>query len=717
MSPGSSARTTAAARAGVTVGRVRQLIATIAGDRDQGRLDAGLVAALTVAGELEVLLAGADGGRLVSAVAIAVVTVSLLTRRRAPLLTLAAIAAALLGDAALGGSLVGDVATPLVALAIALYSAGRHLAGARGLAGAAVMIAALVATRIAFDPAVQGLADGVLTLVYVPVPLLVGRWVRGQVVLQAELEQKIEQLDRERERDARQAAEEERVRIASDLQEAVAGGLGAIVEQARLLPPSLRAAEDERSRAAFASIAFTAREALADVRRVLGILRREGEAPRLDPPSADSGALSDVAGTDRPVAREQATDGARVPGVMPEAHAPGVKARGRQRFAALSRLDPRRLDGLLVVILLAGAELELALQAPADMRAFAALSAGLIAAPLLWRRRRPLLVVAAVLCAVGIQSAVLRLDTFPVLDIAALVCATYAIGAHARDRRPAIAGLVLAALGAAGHAAVFYPDGVVPALLGGVAIPWIVGRIVRGRRRLTAEMQGRARRDEHARQQEARAAMTAERMRVARELHDAVAHSISVIAIQAGGAEALVDRDRERAAQCAALIEQTGGEALAEFGRLLNPLRLQAEAEAGGDAAAPQPSLARVQTLTERARDAGLLVDLRIEGTPAALPAGVDLAAYRIVQEALANTHKHAGRARARVVVRYERRAVEVEIGDDGHGPNAQPATDGGGHGLVGMRERVALYGGTLVVGEHPGGGFKVHARLPIGRR
>ncbi|MDP2709626.1 MAG: ATP-binding protein, partial [Solirubrobacteraceae bacterium] len=143
----------------------------------------------------------------------------------------------------------------------------------------------------------------------------------------------------------------------------------------------------------------------------------------------------------------------------------------------------------------------------------------------------------------------------------------------------------------------------------------------------------------------------------------------------------------------------------------------------GGElAAAPQPSLADVEALAARARDSGLRVELRVEGAPVALPAGVDLAAYRIVQEALTNTAKHAGPTRARVVVRYEERAVALEVGDDGRGPAAPPApapapNGVAGHGLAGMRERVALYGGTLDVGRRPGGGFRVQARLPIGRR
>jgi len=196
-------------------------------------------------------------------------------------------------------------------------------------------------------------------------------------------------------------------------------------------------------------------------------------------------------------------------------------------------------------------------------------------------------------------------------------------------------------------------------------------------------------------------------MRVARELHDAVAHNISVIAIQAGGADGIVDRDPARAAEIASLIATVAREAVAELGRLVGPL--------GGEPAAP-PGLAHVATLAARARDAGQPVEVRVEGDPAHLPGGVDLAAYRIVQEALSNASKHAAGARAEVVVRYGRTAVEVEIADDGPEATARaPQTDGTGHGLIGIRERVALYGGTLDAGRRPSGGFRVHARLPIG--
>ncbi|MDP2712546.1 MAG: histidine kinase, partial [Solirubrobacteraceae bacterium] len=570
-------------------------------------VDLTLASALTIAGLLEVLLGGAaDGSRLASALAIPLVTLPLALRRRHPLLPAAAIAVALLAQGAFDGFLIGHAVTPLVALVVALYSAGRHVAGTRGLAGAAALVAALVATRVAFDPSVERVADAALTLLYVPLPLLVGRWARGQVELRHGLEAKIEQLERERVRGARQAAEDERVRITSDLQELVAGGLGEIVERAQALSGSLRGGDRAHAPATFASIAATARDVLDDVRRVLGILRREDEAAPLAPPlvgtddahtsarQSDPGAR--IAGDppagratrpdpSPPIAGDALGDGAArahlsppIAGSTPRRAAIGPdRASPRPaaplRPGALQRLprwpralagDGRRIDRLLVAALLAGAEIELAIQAPDDLRLPAALTAIAITAPLLGRRRQPVLVFAAVLGAVAVQSAVLDLDAFPAFDIAALVCATYAIGAHA-DRRAAIGGLVLAALGAATHAAVFYPAGIVPALLGGVTLPWIVGRTVRGHRRLTAEAAEKAARDEQARAQEARAATTAERMRVARELHDAVAHSISVIAIQAAGAEPLVARDPERAARCAELIAQVGREALVEL--------------------------------------------------------------------------------------------------------------------------------------------------------
>ncbi len=684
-------------------GPVSGVRTTVARAREPLHQDVSLALVLTVAGVLEVLLGPTpDDGRWVSALVLPFATLPLAWRRELPLLPVTAVAAALAIQAPLDGFLVGHAVTPLIALAIALYSAGRHAGAATALAGALSAGAVIAATRIAFDPGVENLGDAVMTLVVVPLPLLLGRWVRGQVLLQRELRERSERLERERERDARRAAEDERMRIATDLQAAVAKGLGAVVHRAQELPGRLAAGDHAAAHALLASIACTAREALGDVRRVLGVLRHDGQPPRLAPPVADPFAVPD-AGPD--TVAHAATDAGPAEPAPPE--------RDRRWWLPLGARAAPWLDRLLVAALFVGAEIELALVAPAGDRVVAALIAVPIVIPLLWRRLRPVPVALAVLGAIAVQSAAVGLDAFPVADTFALICASYAIGAHL-ERRAAVAGLGLVALGVGAHAAVFYPEAVAAALLGGAAFPWTVGITLRSQRRLTDERHGEAARIERVRAREAQAAVTSERMRVARELHDAVAHSISVIAIQAGGADGIVERDPARAAQVATLIETVGRDALAELGRLLDPL--------GGDGAdagapAPPPGLARVDALAERARGAGLPVDLHVEGDRAALPAGVDLAAFRIVQEALANTSQHAGAARAWVVVRYGERAVEVEVADDGRGANGgRAARDGRGHGLAGMRERVALYGGTLDVGRRPSGGFRVRARLPIGR-
>jgi signal transduction histidine kinase len=641
--------------------------------------DASLAVLLTVAGEAEVLATpGGEGSRLVTALAVPVATLPLAWRRRRPLLPLLAITAAFLVQGPLDGYLAGSVATPLVALLVALYSAGRHVATTAwgAVAGAAVL--AVTAARVLFDPAVEKVSDAALTLIAVALPVLVGHWVRGQAELQARLVERSRRILRERDRDARQAAEEERVRIASDLQAAIAGGLAQIAAQAADARSRLRAGDAAGARALLAAIAATAREALADVRRVLGILRHDGQARRLSP--------HDPHPLDR-IGRRFA----RVPAVA--AHESRTERRSLP--AALA-------DRIIVACVMAGGALELGLEAGAG----AAFTAVPIALPLLARRTWPVAVPIAVVSAIALQSLLTDLDAFPLADMGAVVCAAYAVGAYA-ERTAAIAGLALAAAAVGLHAAVFYSHGVVAALLGGVAAPWTVGRVVGGHRRLTRQGEEDAASAERSRIREAQAAVTRERVRIARELHDAVAHNISVIAIQAGGAQGIAERDPERAIGIARLIEDVAREAAGELDRLSGALGT------GPALPAPEPTLARVDALVSRARDAGQSVDVRVEGQPAGLPVGVDLTAYRIVQEALANAAKHAGPARASVTVRYERGAVEVEVADDGLGRDSAPSA-GGGHGLIGIRERVGLYGGTLDLGPRPEGGFHVRARLPV---
>ena len=206
-------------------------------------------------------------------------------------------------------------------------------------------------------------------------------------------------------------------------------------------------------------------------------------------------------------------------------------------------------------------------------------------------------------------------------------------------------------------------------------------------------------------------AIDQERSRIARELHDVVAHHVSAIAVQAGAAEEIAERNPRRARETLQFIQHTSRQALAEMRAMLNVLRSDDEL---GTEREPQPSLSQVERLVGQSRAAGLPVTLQVEGTMQSLPEALDVSAYRIVQEALTNSLKHAGPAHAHVLVRYGADALELEVSDDGHGPTAGQNGAGEGRGLIGMRERVALFDGELVTGAAPGAGFRVQARFPI---
>jgi signal transduction histidine kinase len=240
-------------------------------------------------------------------------------------------------------------------------------------------------------------------------------------------------------------------------------------------------------------------------------------------------------------------------------------------------------------------------------------------------------------------------------------------------------------------------------------VAWLTGRELRRRRRALAGLRARAGQLEREREEKARMAVTEERARIARELHDVVAHSVSVMVVQAQAGPRLL-AEPEQARGSFHSIEAAGREALVELRRLLEILRTPDEELAVG----PQPGLGSLPSLIAHVRQAGLAVELRVEGEQVLLPPGVDLSAYRIVQEALTNTLKHAGRARAEVVLRYGGRVLELEVVDNGVG--APVSVNGSGNGLIGMRERAALYGGVLEAGTRDQGGYAVRARLPLAR-
>jgi signal transduction histidine kinase len=347
---------------------------------------------------------------------------------------------------------------------------------------------------------------------------------------------------------------------------------------------------------------------------------------------------------------------------------------------------------------------------PRGMLALAYVLALLHTLPLAARRRFPGAVLAA---SVASGLAVAALGLPPEILVMVILVAVYSVAAYG-DRWVSLAGLAAAELGSAAvqltPGRFNAPTVVTNALV--IAAAWLLGHFVGVRRAYTARLE-RTAELERARAELARRAVVEERLRLARELHDVVAHAISVIAVQSGVGAHVANTQPEEAAKALAAIEVTSRAALIELRRLLGVLRQEGEPEGS---LAPVPGLADLDALLAEVAKAGLAVRLRVEGTPSPLPAGVDLSAYRIVQEALTNVVKHAGPARAQVVVGYRDHAVTVEVTDDGRGVVA-PTGDGParvGHGLIGMRERVQVFGGDLEAGPRPGGGFRVAARLPL---
>ncbi|MET7389760.1 sensor histidine kinase [Streptomyces sp. NPDC005385] len=249
------------------------------------------------------------------------------------------------------------------------------------------------------------------------------------------------------------------------------------------------------------------------------------------------------------------------------------------------------------------------------------------------------------------------------------------------------------------------------------ALAWVLGDSIRTRRAYLAQLEERAARLEKEREAQAKVAVAAERARIARELHDVVAHNVSVMVVQADGAAYVMDTAPDQAKKALETISGTGRQALAEMRRLLGVLRT-GEHQEGGEYV-PQPDVEQLDDLIEQCRVSGLPVDFKVEGTPRPLPSGVELTAYRIVQEALTNTRKHGGpNAGASVRLVYFDDGLGLLVEDDGKGaPHElyeEGGADGQGHGLIGMRERIGMVGGTLDAGPRPGGGFRISALLPL---
>lgn len=737
-------------------------------------------------------------------------TLPLLVRRRFPLAAPACVFAALAGM-----TLVHPEATStswlLVPLFLAFWAVGTYAEPRAAVAGLVTGVAAIVAV-IERDPDV-GYADASGHFL-----VAVGVWLAAVVLRRragraAALEELTAALERERRQRERQAIADERRRIARDLHDVVGHGVSVMTVQAgaaRLLVSE----NPERARSALASVEETGRQALAEMRRLLGILRPDEGRPELAPEpglarldellehtraaglpvelAVEGEPRTLAAGVDLAAYRivqealtnarkhagpaharvalrygrealevEIADDGraaangagaghglvgmrervalyggeleagprrgggfavrARLPlehsGQMRATPArnrvatpsdPDTAASRRPRVARLGSALERYWFDALVLLVAAVAALETLTGSVPEPELVTVLAVLLWTLPLMLRRRFPFAAPAVAFAAQAASSFAGEPVGSVGTGFAALLLAFWAVGAH-NPSSHAVAGL---AVGIASLAVIGERDTPVELAQSGNALfifvsVWLAALVLQRRGRRAAELEERVAGVEREREETERAAIAEERRRIARDLHAVIARSVGVMIVQAGAARLLLAEDAERARAPLVAVEETGRQALAEMRRLLGILR-EDDAEA---ARAPRPGLAQLGDLLAQARRAGLPVELAVEGEPRALPAGVDLAAYRIVQRALANAGAHAGRTGARVAVRYGEQALDLEIADDGR---ASPHGEFGGHGPAGMRERVVLYGGELEAGPRAEGGYTVDAHFPL---
>jgi signal transduction histidine kinase len=364
------------------------------------------------------------------------------------------------------------------------------------------------------------------------------------------------------------------------------------------------------------------------------------------------------------------------------------------------RIDPIKLDVLLAAALAIGSELEVWFGTVTGRERFVVAIAGpLMAATVAIRRRYP--AVAGI--AAALIAEVVAIGWKPPNTVSfgiAWLCSMYALTVWTSTRFFVIGATVLVLPTFVAIAIRGEPKGGVSFTVVTLFVMVLVRRVVGDRER-------RAEIAERERDLVAREAVVEERARIARELHDVIAHHVSMIVLQAGAERRVLEGSNASTREVLETVERTGRSALTEMRRLLGMLRADTN-----EPLTPQPRLTDLPTLVGQLRAAGLPVDLCVEGDPRELPVGIELSAYRIVQEALTNALKHAGNATASVNIRYGSDSLELEIADDGAEGSTPVAS--GGHGLLGMRERVALYGGRLDAGRRPGGGFAVRVLLPI---
>jgi signal transduction histidine kinase len=623
--------------------------------------DLCLTASVLIAAELEVVLGGlgADCAALA-----AVATLPLAVRRRMPVVSFACVAVlAPTLDRALGVPWAEDANALVFLILLASYSVGAHGPPRRSLAAMLGAIAWLAAQEALWGDG----EDYAFLLLLIGVPWLSGQGVRGYRVQAARLRELAARLEEERAVSERVAVARERQRMAHETHDAIAHAVGEMVLQASGAEQVL-ACEPDRARRALAAIQRTGREAVDELRQVLGVLRATDANPR------------------------------------PEDPVPAFGTASRRRYW------PASADAALALLVLAvGVGYALDAADLAGHRAAGVAVQLAAAAAVALRPRRPL--AALGLSAAAFAGEALIDDGNPGSPavIASLLLVTYSAAAAA-DRR--IVGLVAAlALGAPTLVALVATDAdaadvVLPMAI--FAVPLAAGRAVSAYRRQAEELRIVAERLARERDARSRLAVLNERARVARELHDSVAHAISVMVLQAGAADQVLDSAPDRACEALRAVQDVGREALDQLGRLLGLL----DSAEGRSPLVPRFGLADLDRLLETVRRAGLPVRLRTLGAPEPLPAALDGAAYRVIQEALTNALKHAGAAPTEVTVRYAVDGVGLEIVDRGMRSPASrmPA----GHGLAGMRERIERHGGQLHAGPAAGGsGFAVSAFIP----
>ncbi len=384
----------------------------------------------------------------------------------------------------------------------------------------------------------------------------------------------------------------------------------------------------------------------------------------------------------------------------------------RRRFRRSRGIDWERVDQLVALALLVEIELQESLSAGVADRPAKAVAGVLIALTVAFRRRWPLrgmLVLLAVLAARTVVGG--GGGQQPVGVMPALILLVYGMGAFAPPRRSQWALALLVVVSGANNLSKpgqGLTQTVVSEIIV-VLVPYTLGRWMRARAVQAQTDREHAERLDATRELSAQTAALEERTRIARELHDVIAHSVSLMVIQAGGARLVMDAEPDRAEESLLSVERAGRDALAEMRALLGALADGRDPRA----LAPQPGLAEIDGLLVAARESGLQADLHVDGEPASVSPALDLCAYRIIQEALTNSIKHAAPARAAVRVSWQADALELEISDDGSGSGAVNGA-GGGHGIAGMRERVALHGGSVDARPRAGGGFVVRAQLPL---